>query len=185
MSFLRLSRGHVIAGVAALVLLLVMAMDWYSTEEGEDARRTERITGEPAPGLQGDIDREVIESSETLAELNEDNAWEASEAADRVVLVLLLATIALAIAAATLRAANRPSPGPIAASTLAAGLAALTALAVAIRIIDVGGSEVGGEVELGAPLALLALGVLAFGAARAARTERVEREAARAQPAAR
>ena len=181
MTFLRLSRGHVIAAVAALVLLAVMAMDWYTTEEGEDARRTEQITGDPASGPQGDIDREVLESSSTLAELNEDNAWEASEAADRIVLLMLLATIALAIAAAALRAADRRTPGPLAASTLAAGVAAVTALAVAIRIIDVGGSEVGGEVEVGAPLALLALGILAFGAARAARTERAERESARTQ----
>jgi hypothetical protein len=106
-TFLRLSRGHVIAAVAALVLLAVMAMDWYTTEEGEDARRTEQITGDPASGPQGDIDREVLESSSTLAELNEDNAWEASEAADRIVLLMLLATIALAIAAAARRSAGR------------------------------------------------------------------------------
>lgn len=184
MTFLRLSRWHAIAGVAALVLLVAMAMDWYTTAEGEDARRTESFTEPPASGLQGDIDREVIESSEILAEKNEDNAWEASEVADRIVLVLLLATIALALAAAALRAADRGTPGPFGASALAAGVAALTALAVAVRLIYVGGSEVGGEVELGAPLALVALGVLAFGAARAARAERAEHEGGRAHPAA-
>ena len=34
-------RGHVIALVGALALLLVMAMDWYSTATGDEARRIE------------------------------------------------------------------------------------------------------------------------------------------------
>ena len=162
MTFLRLSRGHVIAAVAALALLLAMGViDWYSTVEGEEARRTEQITGEPAPGLQGEIDREVLESSSTLAEENEELAVFASDAADRIVLVLLLATVVLALAAI---------------------LGAAAALAVTVRIIQVGAFESGGEIEAGAPLALVVLGVLAFGAARAARVERAEREAGRAAP---
>ena len=61
-------------------------------------------------------------------------------------------------------------------SVVAAALAALTAVLVAIRIVDQGALEVGGEVELGAPLALVAAGVLALAAARASSLER-EREA--------
>ena len=38
MSFTRLSRGELLAMVAALALLLVMATDWYSTKRGEQAR---------------------------------------------------------------------------------------------------------------------------------------------------
>ncbi|CAN5682107.1 MAG: hypothetical protein H0W05_04455 [Thermoleophilaceae bacterium] len=183
MTFLRLSRGHVIAAVAALALLLAMGViDWYSTVEGEEARRTEQITGEPAPGLQGEIDREVLESSSTLAEENEELAVFASDAADRIVLVLLLATVVLALAAAVFRAAGRRFPGPLPPSALAAILGAAAALAVTVRIIQVGAFESGGEIEAGAPLALVVLGVLAFGAARAARVERAEREAGRAAP---
>ena len=176
MTFLRLSRWHAIAAVAALILLGVMAMDWYTTEEGEEARRTESITGEPAEGTQGEIDREVLESSSILAEQNEDNAWEPSDALDGIVLVLLLVTIALALLVAAVRASGRGGRGSVAPSALVSGAAALTALLIVVRIIDRGAIETGGEVELGAPLALVVLGVVAYAAARAAREERAERE---------
>lgn len=176
MTFLRLSRWHAIAAVAALLLLAVMALDWYTTEEGEEARRTEQITGEPAPGIQGEVDREVLESSSILAELNEANAWEASDLLDRIVLVLALITVALTLGAAVARASGRRPRTSVAISALAAGGAALTALLVVARIIDVGAIETGGEVELGAPLGLVTLGVIAFAAARAGRIERDEGE---------
>lgn len=176
MNFLRLSRWHAIAAVAALVLLAVMAMDWYTTEEGEEARRLESITSPPAPGTQGEIDREVLESSSILAEENEANAWQPSEALDWIVLVLALATVALALAAAALRASGRRPGARVATSTLAAWVAALTALFVVVRILDVGAVETGGEVKIGAPLGLVALGAIAFAAARAGRIERGEEE---------
>lgn len=176
MSFLRLSRWHAIAAVAALVLLAVMAMDWYTTEEGEEARRLESITSPPAPGTQGEIDREVLESSSILAEENEANAWQPSEALDWIVLVLALATVALALAAAAMRASGRRPRARVATSTLAAWAAALTALFVVVRILDVGLIETGGEVKPGAPLGLVALGLIALAAARAGRIERGEEE---------
>jgi hypothetical protein len=177
MTFLRLSRWHAIAAAAALILLLVMALDWYTTEEGEEARRTEQITGEPSPGIQGEVDREVSESSSILAEQNEDNAFQADEALDRIVLVLLLVTIALALAVAVARASGRVVRGGVAPSALVSGAAALTAVLIAVRIVDQGAIEAGGEVEVGAPMALVALGVMAFAAARAARQERADRDA--------
>jgi hypothetical protein len=176
MTFLRLSRWHAIAAVAGLILLAVMALDWYTTEEGEEARRTEQITGEPAPGIQGEVDREVLESSSILAEQNEDNAWQASDLVDRIVMVLALVTVVLTLGAAVARASGRRRRTSVAVSSLAAGGAALTALLVVVRIIDVGVIETGGEVEPGAPLGLVTLGVIAFAAARAGRIERGEGE---------
>ena len=170
MTFLRLSRGHVVAAVAALALLLVTAVDWYTSDAGEEARRIESITEPPAPGLQGEIDREVLESSSITAEQEEANAWQADGALDRIVLVLVIATVVLALLAAAVRARER-RPGRLAPSVLAAGVAAVAALLLMARIIDVG-SQPGGQVEIGAPLALVALAALAIGAARAARVER-------------
>jgi hypothetical protein len=173
MSFLRLSRWHAIAAIAALVLLVSTALDWYTTDEGEEARRIEGVT-EPLSEdpTQRQFDLEVVESSSILAEQNEHNAWQPDEALDWVVLVLLLVTIALALAVAVIRAADRGLTGTVPPSTLVAALAALTALLVVVRIVDVGAIETGGEVEPGAPVALVALGLIAYGAARAAREDR-------------
>lgn len=175
MSLFRLSPGHVVAGVAALALLLAMALDWYSSDFGEDARRIEELQGEPVPGVGGDVEREVAESASIEAEEEERNAWQASGVLDRILLALLIGSALFGLAAAALRAADRSYSLPLTPSLLAAGFGAAGALLVAIRIVDVGAVEAGGAVEPGAPLGLIAVGVLAVGAALASRSER-ERE---------
>lgn len=173
MTFLRLSRGHVIAAAAALVLLLVMSMDWYTTDFGEEARRIESIQDDPEPGtLAGEATREVTEEAAIQAEEEEETAWQATGALDRVILVLLVATIVLALAAAALRAADRHYPPPLTPSLLASGFAAAAALLVTVRIVQEGAVEAGGAVAAGAPLGLLGLAAIAVGAGLAARTER-------------
>jgi hypothetical protein len=162
----------VVAAVAALALLLVMALDWYSTAEGEEARRIEEIQDEPEPGVAGEVTREVTEEAAIQAEEEERTAWTAGDALDRIVLVLLLASVILALAAAVLRAADRRYPPPLTPSVVAAGLAAVATLLVAVRIIDVGAVEAGGAVEPGAPLGLLAVGAIAIGSTLAWRAER-------------
>jgi hypothetical protein len=171
-TFLRLTPGHMVAAVAALVLLLVMALDWYSTDEGEEARRIQEVQGEPEPGVAGEVTREVNEEAEVRAEEEESTAWTAGDALDRVILVLLVVSVILALLAAALRAADHRYPPPITPSAAAAVAAALAAALLAVRIIDVGAAEAGGAVELGAPLGLLALGAIAIGSGMAARTER-------------
>ena len=184
MSFLRLSPGHVLAAAAALVLLAVMAIDWYSTDAGEEARRIEEIQGDPEPGIAGDVTREVTEEAAIQAEEEERTAWSAGDALDRAVLVLLLASVVLALAAAVLRAADRRYPPPLTPSLVAAGFAALAALLVTIRIVDVGAGQAGGAVEAGAPLGLLAVGAIALGSVLAARAEREPEPAADRAPSA-
>ncbi len=49
--------GHAIALVGALALMLIMAMDWYSTAQGDEARRIESITDNPSGAAAGEIDR--------------------------------------------------------------------------------------------------------------------------------
>ena len=180
MTFLRLRRGHAVAGVAALVLLLVSAMDWYSTKQGEEARRAERLAlPEGAEGA--NVTRGLREEAEIRAEQEERNAWQADALVDRLLLLLLLAAVLLAFVAAARRAAGRPS---VSASRLAFAVATAGALLITYRIIQPPGLNSAATVKAGALLGLLATGALAFGALRAFRGEQAERRAAAEEPAA-
>lgn len=166
----RLTSGDVIAVAAALALLLVMAMDWYSTKAGEEARRIEGIS-EPQGALGGEVEREVRQRASESAEGQEQNAWQADAAIDRVILLFLLAAAGLAIAAAALRGTGRRFEPPLTPSALAAVAALVAALLVGYRMVQQPGLDVASTIKSGAPLSLVALGVLALGALRALRAE--------------
>lgn len=183
MTFLRLTRGHVIAVVAALALLLTMsALDWSTTDQGEEARRIQGIQDEPEPGVAGEVTRDVTEDARIVAEGEERTAFQPGSAIDWLALLALIASIVLALAAAALRAAGRTWGVPIGASVLTAGVGAVAAILVMIFIIQVGAFEVGGQVGIGAPIGLVLVGALTIGAALAARTERAEAEGAVEEP---
>jgi hypothetical protein len=160
-SFQRLLRADVIAAVAALVLLFVMALDWYSTVAGKEARRIEALA-QPSGAAAGAVERDVQESARFAAEGAERNAWQASGAIDRVILAGLLATVLLALAAAYLRAAGKRFVHPTTPSALAAVVATLTAVLVAYRSFQEPGLDEATTVESGLPLALVVLGVIAL-----------------------
>ncbi len=104
--------GHAIALVGALALMLVMAMDWYSTAQGDEARRIESITENPSGAESGEIDRRLNEEARFVAEGEEKNAWQADALIDRILLGLMLASIVLAVLAAGTRAAGaKPTKG--------------------------------------------------------------------------
>ncbi len=153
--------------VAALVLLLVMAMDWYSTAEGDRAREVEKLSQPNTGGSGGEAQREQQGNARLAAQAAEKNAWRASGGIDRVILLALLATVITAVAAAWLRAAGRRFEPPATPSMAAALLAVLTGLLVAYRIIQQPGDDSSSTIKAGAPLALVVLGVIAL-AARAA-----------------
>jgi hypothetical protein len=181
MSFLRLSRGHTVAAIAALALLLVMAVDWYTTDLGREARRIAELQAQdPAPegNIAAEADREVIEESAITAEEEERNAWQAAGFLNRLILVLMLAAAALALLAAALRAAGRRYPPPLSPIALAALPASLAGVLILIRIIEVGAVTPGGVVDIGAPLGLTATAAIALGAVVAARAEARESEPA-------
>ena len=171
MTFARLRRADWVALLAALAVLLATAVDWYSTEQGQDARRLEDRTSEPSSGQQGEIDRSLNKDARTLAEDEERNAWQADAAVDRLILLIVLAAVALAIAAAFLRAAGRRFDPPLTPSALAAVTGIAGVLAVTYRIVQEPGLDNASTIEIGAPLAVLALGMLAFAAARGLRNE--------------
>ena len=77
MTFTRLLRSDAVAMVAALVLLFVMAMDWYSSTVGERAREIEKLS-EPTGGtVADDAQRENQQSAREKAQGEEKNAWQA------------------------------------------------------------------------------------------------------------
>lgn len=166
MSFQRLLRGDAIAAAAALVLMLVMSLDWYTTEQGEEARRIQDQAPDGGPVVK-DIGRQVEEGAELVAETAERTAWQAFAVLD----LLLLAAIVLALVAAAMRAMSRRYEPPYTPSGLAALAGSLGMLLLAYRIVDPPGSNAGAVVKPGALLGLLAVGVLTLGAASALRRE--------------
>ncbi len=171
MTFSRLLRSDAVAMVAALVLLLVMAMDWYSSTVGERAREIEKLS-EPTGGVVADdAQRENQQSAREQAQGEEKNAWQAPGLIDKLILIGLLGTIVLAIASAWLRAAGRRFEPPSTPATATAVVATVTGLLVAYRVIQEPGFDETTTVQAGAPLALVVLGVIALAARESMRRE--------------
>jgi hypothetical protein len=174
MSFRRLTIGHALAFVAALALLLVMAPDWYTDKAGENYRFYQHRI---APQINEELTPTESALEADAAEHHEKNAWQAPGAIDRVNLVALLVTAALAIAAAFLRAADRRvNPSPSALATLT-GLVA--AALVAYRLINPPGLNDAAVVKWAAPVGLLCVGLVALGSRFATLAERDRRAAPR------
>jgi hypothetical protein len=170
-TFARLRLADWVVLLAALALLLLTAADWYSTTLGDDARRTEELSDPSAGGAAGQVERDVREQASLVAEGEERNAWQPYGLIDWVVLAGILGTVAAAIWAAFMRAAGRRYGDRVSTSAIAGGLAAATALLVTYRILQEPGFDGATTVKAGAPLALAALGAVAYAAATAVRHE--------------
>lgn len=161
MTFARLLRADAVAMIAALALLFVMALDWYGSTIGDEARRQEELA-QPEGAEAGQIERGVKEDARLIGEREEQNAWQLDGAIDKVILLGLLATVVLAVGAAFLRAAGRRFDPPLTPSGLAAVTATTTALLIAYRIIQEPGLDERTVVKSGAPLSLIVLAVIAL-----------------------
>ena len=166
--------GHAIALIGALALLLVMAMDWYSSAQGDEARRIESITDNPSGAEAGEVDRRLNEEARFVAEGEEKNAWQADRLIDRILLVVLLAAIVLAVLAAVTRAAGAKPTKGLGPTGLAALFATAGAVLVAYRIVQEPGLDDATNVKAGALLALIALAMIALGSAYALRADDAE-----------
>jgi drug/metabolite transporter (DMT)-like permease len=172
MTFERLRLADWVALVAALALLFVMAADWYTTAQGQNARRVQHeLSTTPKGGEAGEDLQNARNTAKEQAEASEKNAWQEDGAIDRLILLALLATVALAIAAAVFRAAGRKFEPPWTPSALAAIGAVVSALLVTYRIVQEPGIDEFNTVKAGAPLAVIVLGVIALTAATAMRAE--------------
>jgi hypothetical protein len=168
--FERLTRGHVVAAVAALVLLLVMAMDWYGSHAADQAHQVANgvlTTGAEA----GETGRAVKQDADAVIARDEKNAWQENDTLDRVLLALLLLSVFLPLYAAARRADGKRSEPPWTPSALAGLIAAAAALLVAYRIINQPGNDVNTTVKIGAPLGLLCLAAIGLGSAWAFQAE--------------
>lgn len=170
MNFERLTRGHVVAAVAALALLLVMAMDWYGSVDADEARRissgintTGALSGEPGRAVKEDADRIIAR--------DEKNAWQVEGTIDRALLALLLLSVLLPLIAAAFRAQGRRFTPPVTPSGLAALVASAAALVLAYRMLQEPGDDVTTTVKIGALLGLIMLAGVGLGAASAFQRE--------------
>jgi drug/metabolite transporter (DMT)-like permease len=162
--FERLTRGHVVAAVAALVLLLVMAMDWYGSTAADEARDVTK-SAQTHGAQAGEAGRALKEDAQRVIARDEKNAWQEQRSFDRFILILLLACVFLPLFAAAHRASGRRGEPPFTPSAIAAIVAAITALLVAYRIINEPGNDVTTTVKIGAPLGLLCLAAIGLGSA--------------------
>jgi hypothetical protein len=167
-TFTRLGRGDVLAALAALALLLVMAMDWYTTKEGQQLRDDSKLV---VPQLNNEVTPSIKEQAENAAEAFEKNAWQADALIDRIILVAMLAAILLALAAAVLRAAGRRPRAP-SVSALASIAGLVVFVLIAYRIFQPPGLNDAAVVKAGAPLALLCTALITIGARIATIAER-------------
>jgi hypothetical protein len=174
MTFLRISRGQLLAMIAALALLLVMAMDWYTTKPGQAARDA---ASKVQP--QVNVETEPSETSKlnTFAETQEKTAWQANGTIDRIITILLVAAVASVLIAAWLAAAGKKL-GPPSPNALASVFGLVASVLIVYRIIQPPGLNSAAVVLAGAPLGLVCVGLLALGARIAVRDERAERETA-------
>ena len=159
----RLTRGHIVAAVAALVLLLVMAMDWYGSHAADLAHQVNHSAQTAGPQA-GEAGQALKQDADQVIARDEKNAWQEPRTVDRLLLAFLLLSVFLPLAAAAHRAAGRRAEPPWTLSLLAAISAAIAALLLAYRIVNEPGNDVTTTVKLGAPLGLVLLAIIGFGA---------------------
>ena len=155
----RVAAGHVVAAVAALVLLLVMATNWYGSHEADLARQlgnAANIGGAEA----GEVGRAVKADADRIIARDEKNPWQERATVDRVLLVLLLLAVALPLIAAAVAAAGSRSKTPTALAALAAVAAAVL---LAYRIVNQPGNNGETTVKTGALLGLAMLALIGIG----------------------
>jgi peptidoglycan/LPS O-acetylase OafA/YrhL len=168
LTFARLRPADWVVFVAALALLFTTAADWYSTTSGEEARKVQELARPDDGQPSGETEAEVEREAGALAESKERNAWQEDGSLDRILLICLLATTALGVAAAFWRASGREAKG-LGPFAIAGAAACVTALLVLYRILQEPGFDETTTVKIGAPLALGVLGVMAFACATALR----------------
>jgi hypothetical protein len=166
----RLTRGHVVAAVAALALLLVMAMDWYGSHQADQARQVATSLG-TSGAESGEAGRAAKQDADSIIARDEKNAWQTTALIDRILLAVLLLTVFLPLLAAALRAEGRRFEPPWTPSAFAAVSAAVAAVLVAYRIVQEPGSNAATTVKIGPVLALLMLAGVGLGAASAFQKE--------------
>ena len=167
------------AGLAALALVLVTTgVDWYGTRTGDEAREIEERTEDASGAEAGEVERTVNERAGEVADRETDKAWEADGLIDRIILVLLAATIVVAVLnwfARSLGAKPTQGLGP---AGLGALLATAAAILVAYRMIQEPGLDDATTVKIGPLIAIVLLAAIAIGSSSALREDEEKEEVA-------
>jgi hypothetical protein len=137
----RLSRGEQIAGVAAVLLIIDMFLNWYSANLNS--------------ALQAQADRFGIDTNA--------DAWQVFSTTD----ILIFITAVAALVMVGMRVMGRSASLPVSLPLVVALLGAFTTLIVLWRIINQPGENEFVNVEYGAYLGLLLLIALTYGAVQA------------------
>jgi hypothetical protein len=137
----RLSRGEQIAGVAAVLLIIDMFLNWYSANLNS--------------ALQAQADRFGIDTNA--------DAWQVFSTTD----ILIFITAVAALVMVGMRVMGRSASLPVSLPLVVALLGAFTTLVVLWRIINQPGENEFVNVEYGAYLGLLLLIALTYGAVQA------------------
>jgi hypothetical protein len=166
MTFERLRGWDWVAFIAAVALLFVSATDWWSTKAGDEARTIQKES-QPKGALAGEVDRAVQSEAKFVAQGQEKNAWQTTGVIDRLILIGLLATAGFGVLAAFAAAAGRDPT----ASVLPAVSAGVTALLVVYRLVQQPGFDESTTVKLGAPLALVMLGIVGYASTKVMRMD--------------
>jgi hypothetical protein len=160
---------HFVAFLAALALILAMSTDWYTTEEGEEARRVQEQNERAAPSAQIP---DVEEDAERVAENREKNAWQASALVDRLILIACLIAFVGAVASALMRSGGRRPEPPWVPSAIATIAGVAGTLLILYRMAQPPGLNDAAVVKAGAPFGLAAIGILTVAARLATLAER-------------
>lgn len=172
MSFERLTKGDAVAWVAALGLLLITALTWYSTQLGDAARQIQHDVNVPQGPIGSQVPSTIQQQAKEVAQAQEKNLWQLHSGIDRLLLVVILAAALCAAFAAAMRVAARRYRGAFTPSAAAAFLAGLGALLVLYRLVNQPGDNQVTTVKSGPWLAFVALGLLCVGASLAWGAER-------------
>lgn len=112
----RLRTGELIAGIAAVLLFIVMFFGWFGIPDIE--------TGVPGLDAEGIAEAAGLDTTA--------NAWQSFSFIDIVLLITIVVAVGLAVAAM----AAQTVALPVAASAITAGLGILSTLLILYRIID-------------------------------------------------
>ena len=170
--------GHVVAGLAALALVLVTTgVDWYGTKLGDDAQEIEEQTEDSSGAEAGEVSRDLNEQAGEVADRETDKAWEADALIDRILLALIGATILLAVVIWLTRTMGATPTRGLGPPGLCALLATAAAVLVAYRIIQEPGLDAGTTVKIGPVIALFLLGTIAISSSWSLRQDDAEEAA--------